>query len=80
MYVKPYVLTRSDFCHGNATIWSLFIVVGVDVAVNIQMFSMLPWECNNEFPLHPCQTTKYFVLLLITISIKYYECLSVFLS
>jgi len=35
MYVQRYILARSreHFCHGNATIRSIF-VVGIDIAVN----------------------------------------------
>jgi hypothetical protein len=45
----------------------------------IKKCSVLPWKCNNGFPLHYCQATKYFVLLLTIVSIKYYECVSAFL-
>ena len=42
---------------------------------------MLPWKCNNGFPLHSCRATKYFILLLTVFSIKYeyYEHVSLFL-
>jgi hypothetical protein len=42
MHVQCYTVACSPnhFCHENATILSLFIVVGVDVAVNnIEVFS-----------------------------------------
>lgn len=50
-------------CHGNTTIHSLLIVVGVDVAVNNIKSSVLPWKFNSGFPLHCCQATEYFILL-----------------
>jgi hypothetical protein len=40
----------------------------------IQKLSMLSWKCNNEFPLHCCQATKHFVLLLTTVSINVHGC------
>jgi len=40
---------------------------------------VLPLKCNNEVPLLCCRTTNYFLLLLTMISVKYYECVSVFL-
>lgn len=53
-----------------------FIVVGTDVVINNKSVAK---ECNKRFSLHCCQATNYFVLLLIIIHIKYYECVSVFL-
>lgn len=41
---------------------------------------VLPWTCIVGFPLHCCRCTKYFVLLLWTINIKYYECLHSYLG
>jgi len=40
--------------------------------------SVLPLKCNNGAPFLCCRTTKYFLLLLTMISVKHYECLSVF--
>jgi len=41
------------------TISSLFIVVGVDVAINNKTGSVLQWWWNNWFRLHSCRITKY---------------------
>jgi len=71
MYMQSYIVTRSRnlCCRGNETLPSLFVVFGIDVAVNnIKVFS-LPWKWNSGFPLLCCRATKYFVLLLTVISI-----------
>ena len=39
---------------------------------------MWPWKCNSGIALHCCKVTKYFILLLTIILIKYYECVSVY--
>jgi hypothetical protein len=50
--------------------WTLFIVVGVDVACRqCTECWVLPWKYN----LHCCQAAKYLALLLTTISIQYHE-------
>ena len=41
--------------------------------------SVLPLKCNNGVPLLCCRTTKYFLLLLTMIRVKYYECVCVLL-
>jgi hypothetical protein len=43
-------------------------------------YSLSPWIRHNLFPLHFCRAIKYYVLLLIKISHKYYVCVSLFLS
>jgi hypothetical protein len=73
------VPSRNYSCHGNATIPSLFIV-GVDVAVNTMKVFSVPMVMQQWALLHCCPATKYFILLLTILSIKYYECVSVFLS
>ena len=79
--IQRYIMARSGkyCCHGNTTIRPIFIARGVDVAVN-NMCSLLLWKCNNELSLLCCRATKYIVQLLTIISVKYHECVSVFLS
>jgi hypothetical protein len=76
MYVRRYIVTcsRDHCCHENAKIISIFfVVVGVDVAFRpYTECSVLPWKCN----LHCCRAAKYLALLLTTISIEYYDCVS----
>jgi len=67
--------SRNRCCHGNATVRSILIVIVIDVAVNtIKVFSVAV-----AMEMHRCRSAKYFVLLLAIISIKHYECVSVFL-
>ena len=41
--------SRNHCCHGNATVPSLLIVLGVDVAVSsVKVFSVA-MECNKRF-------------------------------
>jgi hypothetical protein len=69
-YVRYIVaLSRHYSCHGKATIRSFF-VVSVDVPVNNIKCSVVSRKCNSGFPLHYCQATNYFVLLLTVINIK----------
>jgi hypothetical protein len=69
---------RNNCCHGNATICSLFIVVGVDVAVNNTKLLSIAMEVQKMgSPLHCCQATKYSISLLTVISIAYYECVCI---
>jgi hypothetical protein len=81
LYVRNIVARSRNRCyHGNETVRFLYIVVGINVTVNsITVFSVTIKK-NNWFSLQWCQATEYFVLLLTTISIKYNECVSVFLS
>ena len=75
MYVQRYIVARSrNHSHGNARIRYRFIVVGTDAVVNNVKCSVLKWKCNNAFPLQWYRVTKYFVLLLRIISIRYYDC------
>jgi hypothetical protein len=62
---------RIHCCHSNATVRFLLIVVGVDVTV-------VPQKCNSGFHFRCYRATKYFVLLLTTVSIEYYECVGLF--
>ena len=79
-YLPHYTVVRSRSCfHGKATVRSLFLFIGVDVIVINIKVPVLPWKCNNKFPVYCCRATKYFVLLLNK-SIKYYECVSVLLN
>jgi hypothetical protein len=53
--------------------WTLFIVVGVDVACRQYTECwVLPWKYN----LHCCRAAKYLALLLTTISVQYCEFVS----
>jgi hypothetical protein len=53
--------------------WTLFIVVGVDVACRqCTECWVLPWKYN----LHCCRAAKYLALLLTTICVQYYEFVS----
>jgi hypothetical protein len=88
-------ITEQDrHCTYNITLWrvtvtivamemqkcSLFIVFGIDAAFNQIKAFIVVMKSNNGFPLHCCQATKYFLLLvIIIISVKYYECVFVFL-
>jgi hypothetical protein len=62
--------SRNHCCHGNSTVPSLFIVVGLCIAVKTWICSVLPRKCNSVFPLY-FRTVKHFVLLLTKISIEY---------
>jgi hypothetical protein len=80
MYVQRYIAARlrNGYCHGNARTRSHFIVVTVNVAVNnIKVFSVAN-EMQQWVPTALLRAAKYFVLPL-TVSIKHYECASVFL-
>ena len=78
-HIQHIVVYSCHCCHGNTTIHFLLIVSGTDAVINNMSCSVLPRKFNSGFPLHCCQATKYFVLLLSKISIKYYECASAFL-
>jgi hypothetical protein len=55
--------SRKHSCHGNVKIRYLFIIVGVDAAVNnINVFSVA-MEKQELVPLHCCRNTKYKILL-----------------
>jgi hypothetical protein len=68
-HITAHFVTSHRSCGGVGKQWTLFIVVGVDVAC--QQCTMLPWKYN----LHCCRTAKYLALLL-TISVQYYEFVS----
>jgi hypothetical protein len=54
-YLLHYIVARSRSCfHGEATVSSLFLSIGVDVVVIKIKVSVLPWKRNNEFPVHCC--------------------------
>jgi hypothetical protein len=75
MYVQRYIVARSrnHCCHGNATMHSLFIPIGVAVpANNVKVFSVA-MEIQQWIPLPCCPATKYFLPLLRNVHIKYYE-------
>ena len=69
------------FCHGKATIRFLFIVVDLDVAVNIKVFSIALEIKKKKKKIgsifNVVITTKYFNLLLGIKTMKYYGCVSV---
>jgi Ni,Fe-hydrogenase I cytochrome b subunit len=78
VYIQLYIvaLSRSHYCNSKATIHFLFIVVGLDVAINnIKVFSVA-MQTHEWVPFAMLSSTKYFVTYLIT-SIKYYESVSV---
>ena len=55
----------------------LFSFTGAGVALNnIKRGggTPLPWELHNGLPSYCIQATRYFLLLVTTVSIKYYEC------
>jgi hypothetical protein len=64
-------------CHVKATIPSNFIVSGAAVHI-IRAFSIAT-KMQQLIPFHFSPVTKYFVLLLTIISIKYYDCVSLLL-
>jgi hypothetical protein len=52
MYVQCHIvaLSRNSFCHGNATIRSPFICVGLDVAVNNTKVYSVAMKMQECFP------------------------------
>jgi len=62
---------------GNNTFPFCFFFWHICSSQQYKKVSVLPWRCNNGFPVYCIQTTKYFVLLLTIVGIKYYECVSV---
>jgi hypothetical protein len=80
MYVQRYSVAHShNHCYnGNATVRSLFIAIGVDVAVNnIKVFTVV-MELQQWVLLYCCRAIQHLVPLTI-VSIKHYQCASVFL-
>jgi hypothetical protein len=50
----------------------IFILIGASVPVKNEIKCLvLTWKCNNGFSMHCCRATKYFVLPITVISIKY---------
>jgi len=81
MYIQRYSVAHSrNHCYnGNATVRSLFIAIGVDIAVNnIKVFTVA-MKLQQWVLLYCCRAIQYFVPLTI-LSIKHYQCVSVFLS
>jgi hypothetical protein len=71
---SPHISWRhTGVVGGGKKQWSLFIVVGVNVACRqCTECWVLPWK----YSLHCCRAAKYLALLLTTISVQYYEFVS----
>jgi hypothetical protein len=80
MYAQRYSVAHSrNHCYnGNTTVRSLFIASGADVAVNNTKVFTVAMELQQWVLLYCCRAIQYFVPLT-TVSIKHYQCVSVFL-
>jgi hypothetical protein len=73
-HITAHFVTSHRGCGGGVgKQWTLFIIVGVDVACQqCTECWVLPWKYN----LQCCRAEKYLALLLTTISLEYYEFVS----
>jgi hypothetical protein len=76
MYVKRYYVAGSCgfYGQGKGIILSLFLVIGVDAALNnieAHIVDMGTKKIYNMFQLDACRNTECFVLQLTIVSVKY---------
>jgi hypothetical protein len=56
-------ISLNHSCRRNATMFSLGIVVNINVAANNKNCKVLSYKRNNGFPLHRCRATKCLAML-----------------
>jgi hypothetical protein len=70
----------TNVANENVKILFLFIVFGIDVALNNINMVIVAMEMQQCVYLHCCQGTIYFIFLLTVISMKWYSlCVCIFL-